>query len=278
VDVLSVILSAFGFAGLVYGLSSLGEAAAGHATAPVWIPLTVGVVGLTLFVLRQLRLQKTDRALLDLRTFKSPGYTISVSLMAVMTIALFGVIILLPIYMQRVLNFAPLAVGLLLLPGGLLMGFLGPVVGRLYDRFGPRPLAVPGAAAVSLALWTMTLFNEQTTFAMLLVTNLVMYAGFAFMFTPLFTSALGSLKPHLYSYGSATLATIQQVGGAAGTALFVALYTVQSVALSTAGAPDPVALAGGVHVAFLCGAIISLIGVAGAFFVPKPVSEFAPTH
>lgn len=274
VDALSIILSAFGFAGLVYGLSSLGESAAGHATAPVWIPLTVGVVALTLFVLRQLSLQKQNRALLDLRTFTAPGYTISISLMAVMTIALFGVIILLPIYMQRVLYFEPLAVGLLLLPGGLVMGLLGPVVGRLYDRFGPRPLAVPGAAAVSLALWTMTFFNEHTTFVMLLVTNLVMYAGFAFMFTPLFTSSLGSLKPHLYSHGSATLATIQQVAGAAGTALFVALYTVQSVALSASGAPTQLALAGGVHVAFVCGAIISLFGVAGAFFVPKPVSEF----
>jgi len=274
VDVLSVILSAFGFSGLVYGLSSLGDAAAGHTVAPPWIPLSVGVIALALFIMRQLRLQKTDRALLDLRTFASRGFTISIALMAVMMMALFGTIILLPIYMQRVLDLQPITVGLVLLPGGLLMGALGPSVGRLYDKVGPRPLVVPGAVVVSVALWSMTMFDQTTTFVMILIANSMLSAGLAFMFTPLFTSSLGSLTPSLYSHGSATLATIQQVAGAAGTALFVALYTLTSVRLASDGASDHIALAGGVHTAFLCGAIISLIAIVGAFFVPKPDSEF----
>lgn len=276
VDVLSVILSAFGFSGVVYGLSSLGEAAAGHPTAPPWIPLSVGVVALALFIVRQLRLQKNDRALLDLRTFSSRGFTVSVALMAVMMMALFGTVILLPIYMQRVLGIEPLSVGIALLPGGLLMGLLGPVVGRLYDKVGPRPLLVPGAITVSAALWAMTMFDQKTPFPLILVVYTVLCAGLAFMFTPLFTSGLGSLKPKLYSHGSATVATIQQVAGAAGTALFIALYTLTSVHLGGQGTTDPIALAGGVHTAFLCGAIISLVAVVGAFFVPKPESEFGP--
>jgi len=276
VDVLSVILSAFGFSGVVYGLSSLGEAAAGHPTAPPWIPLTVGVVALALFIVRQLRLQKDDRALLDLRTFSSRGFTVAIALMAVMMMALFGTVILLPIYMQRVLQVEPLSVGVALLPGGLLMGLLGPFVGRLYDKFGPRPLLVPGAVTVSASLWAMTMFDQQTPFAMILIVYTVLCAGLAFMFTPLFTSALGSLKPHLYSHGSATVATIQQVAGAAGTALFIALYTLTSVHLGGQGTKDPAALAGGVHTAFVCGAFISVIAVVGAFFVPKPDPELNP--
>ncbi|MEP6481285.1 MAG: DHA2 family efflux MFS transporter permease subunit [Rhodoglobus sp.] len=274
IDALSVILSAFGFSGVVYGLSSLGEAAAGHATAPSWIPLTVGVVALALFIIRQLRLQKSDRALLDLRTFTSRGFTISIALMAVMMMALFGTVILLPIYMQRVLDLKPLDVGIALLPGGLLMGLLGPVVGRLFDKIGPRPLVVPGAITVSAALWTMTLFDRHTSFAMILVTYTVLSAGLAFMFTPLFTSSLGSLKPHLYSHGSATLATIQQVAGAAGTALFIALYTLTLVHQGEQGASMHDARAAGIHSAFMWGAIISLLAIIGAFFVPKPDSTF----
>ena len=67
---------------------------------------------------------------------------------------------LLPIYLQQVLGLTPLQTGLLLLPGGLLMGLLGPVVGRLYDRFGPRALLLPGPVATGLALWSATLLGD----------------------------------------------------------------------------------------------------------------------
>ena len=65
-------------------------------------------------------------------------------MLAISMMALFGTIILLPLYMQNVLGLDALQTGLLLLPGGLLMGLLGPFVGRLYDRFGPTVLRGPG--------------------------------------------------------------------------------------------------------------------------------------
>ncbi|HEV7955537.1 MAG TPA: DHA2 family efflux MFS transporter permease subunit, partial [Marisediminicola sp.] len=125
VDVLSVLLSALGFGGLVYGLSTFGEASAMSMTSP-WISLSIGVVALAAFILRQLRLQRKDAALLDLRTFASRTFTFTIGMLAISMMALFGTIILLPIYMQTVLGLDALETGLLLLPGGLAMGLLAP--------------------------------------------------------------------------------------------------------------------------------------------------------
>jgi len=281
-DVLSVILSAIAFSGLVYGLSSLGQAANGAAVMPSWIPLTIGSVFLLVFVLRQLSLQRTDSALLDLRTFTSRTFTMSLTMLAVSMIALFGTVIVLPLYMQNVLQQKPILIGLTLLPGGLLMGLLGPLVGRLYDRFGPTPLVVPGAVVVSAVFGGFSFLTPTTPVWVIIVAYLVLCLGLAFLFTPLFTSGLGALPPHLYSHGSATLATIQQVAGAAGTAIFVALLAIGSGGAAAelgqpgAGPVDTQALAAGVRLAFMVGAFVSLAALALAFFVRKPPAAEIP--
>ncbi|TFD22564.1 MDR family MFS transporter [Cryobacterium sp. TMS1-13-1] len=265
IDVLSVILSAFGFGGFVYGLSNLG----GAATAG-WLPLGIGLVALALFVLRQLQLQRTDRALLDLRVFTSRTFTLSISMLSISMLALFGTIILLPLYMQNVLGMTALATGLLLLPGGLTMGLLAPFVGRIYDRRGPTILLVPGSFLVSAAFWAMTRMGETTEPWMLMVAHIGMSAGLSLLFTPLFTSGLGSLKPSLYSHGSAVVGTVQQLAGAIGTALFIAVMTSQSATLIAQGVNEVSATAAGIRGAFLCGAIISLFAIPAAFLVRRP--------
>ncbi len=270
-DVLSIILSAFAFGGLIYGLSSLGEAVAGNAVVPPWIPLGVGGLSLVLFVLRQLALQRGERAFLDLRTFTSRGFTVAVILMVIMMGALFGTVILLPIYTQDVLGLEPAASGLLLVPGSLLMGIAGPFIGRLYDKVGPRPLIVPGAILVSLMFWSLTMLSETTPWLFVLAAHVGLSLGLALMFTPLFTSSMAALNPRLYSHGSATISTVQQLAGAAGTALFIALLTIGQVTATANGASETSALATGVHNAFMAGAFISLLAVVAAFFVPKPV-------
>jgi DHA2 family lincomycin resistance protein-like MFS transporter len=270
-DALSVVLSAFAFGGLIYGLSSLGEAVSGDAPIAPWIPLTVGGVALVVFVIRQLALQRTDRAFLDLRTFTSRGFTVAIILMVVMMGALFGTVILLPIYTQSVLGIEPAASGLLLVPGSLLMGVAGPFIGRLYDKVGPRPLIVPGSILVSLVFWGMTMLNQNTPWWLVLTAHVLLCVGLAFMFTPLFTSSMAALNPRLYSHGSATIATVQQLAGAAGTALFIALLTIGQVTAVAHGADKVSALATGVHNAFVAGAFISLLAVIASFFVPKPV-------
>jgi DHA2 family lincomycin resistance protein-like MFS transporter len=277
IDVFSVVLSAFGFGGIVYGLSLVGGVVSGTSSsaAPMWIALAVGVLGVATFIWRQLALQRHDRALLDLRTFQSKNFAISVGLMTIMMAALFGTIILLPIYLQNVLHLAPIFTGLLLLPGGLTMGLFGPTVGRLYDRFGPKPLLVPGAIGVSAVLWSLTLVTDQTSPWLLLVAHIVLSVALAFMFTPLFTSALGSVEPRLYSHGSAIVGTVQQVAGAAGTALFVTILAAQTATVAATGASVEVATASGIRAAFLVGAILSLAAIVGAFFVRKPADMMA---
>lgn len=275
-DVLSVILSALGFGGLIYGLSSIGEAASGHAPVPVWIPLVVGVAALAAFVARQLQLQKVDGALLDLRVFQSRSFTLAVVLVVVVMAALFGSLILLPIYIQQVLGLDVLTVGLMLLPGGVLMGVMAPIVGNLFDKFGPTPLVIPGIVIAAGALWGMTTFDQTTSIAWVIAVHLTLNLGLALVFTPLLTSALGSLPHRLYPHGSAVMGTVQQVAGAAGTALFVTIMTVASAAAVSGGDDAVTATAHGVHSAFLVGAIVASAAIILALFVrraPEPVED-----
>lgn len=274
-DVLSIVLSAFAFGGLIFGLSSIGESAEGHAPVPIWIPLVLGSVALVAFVLRQLSLQRADRALMDLRTFGSRQFSIAIVMMAVMMSALFGTLILLPIYLQQVLGLSTLETGLMLLPGGILMGVLAPIVGRLFDRYGPRPLVIPGALIASATLWWMSTLGETSTVPLIIAMHMTLNLGLALMFTPLLTSALGSLPPNLHSHGSAIVGTIQQVAGAAGTALFITTMSVVASAELTGGASGLAATAAGVHSAIVWGAVISLASVALSFFVRKPADGLA---
>nr|WP_314256793.1 MDR family MFS transporter [uncultured Devosia sp.] len=269
-DVLSALLSALGFGGLVYGLSLLGEGAHGYAPVSGWMAAGIGTLALLVFVVRQIALQRNDRALLDLRTFLSPAFTVSLVVIAISMMALFGSLILLPLYTQNALGLDVLQTGLLLLPGGLVMGLMAPLVGRAFDRVGPRPLVIPGSVIVSAMMWAMTLLDQHTPVILLLAGHVVLSIGLSLMFTPLFTSGLSALPPQLYSHGSATISTIQQVAGAAGTALFIGLMSMKMGELSAAGAALPEATAGGVHLAFLCGGAISLVAVLASLFVRRP--------
>jgi DHA2 family lincomycin resistance protein-like MFS transporter len=269
-DVLSVILSAFGFGGLVYGLTTIGGGGVPVGWMPSWGPLVIGGVALALFILRQVQLQRGDRALLDLRTFLSKNFTLSIIMFAISMMALFGTLILLPIYLQNVLGLTTLSTGLLLLPGGLVMGALAPVVGRIYDKRGPGVLLIPGSFIVSAALWSLTMVTDTTPVWMVLIVHIVLSVGLALLFTPLFTSSLGSLKPALYSHGSAVVGTIQQVAGAAGTALFVTIMSTRATTLIATGDNPLLAQTDGIRAAFLVGAIISIGAIVVSFFVRKP--------
>jgi DHA2 family lincomycin resistance protein-like MFS transporter len=282
IDVLSILLSALGFGGVVYGLSQFGgEGASGGATIGI-VSLVIGAISLALFVWRQIVLQRVDDALLDLRVFRTRNYTIAVIVMAILALSMFGTLVLLPQYLQNVAGLEPLQAGLILLPGSVLMGVLGPVMGRVYDARGTRTLLVPGTIMVSAALFFYSTVGEHTAWWMLVLAQTVMSVGLAMSFTPLFSSSLGSLRRHLYSHGSAALNTIQQVAGAAGVALLTVTYSSILHAGEQEGLDTAVAGAPGARLAFLTAAIISLGAVALSAFVRKPAddidAEFAGGH
>lgn len=260
-DVLSVLLSAVAFSGLVYGLSAVGESASGHSAVPPWIPVVIGAAALAVFVARQLRLQREERALLDLRPFTLRPFTVGLTLTAVSMMSLFGALILLPLYLQGVMGVDPFTTGLVVLPGGLVMGLLGPVVGRLFDKVGARPLVLPGAVVMSGGLWLFTTLTPGSPLWTVVAFHVVLVLGISFMMTPLMTEAMGSLPPPLYSHGSAILTTLQQVAGAAGTALFI---TVTALASTGDGAGVDQA---GTHAAFLVAAVLSLGAVGLSLLV-----------
>lgn len=283
IDVPSVILSAFGFGGLVFGLSQIGGATAhGGASAAdvaagesamlsLIVALTVGVIALALFVWRQLRLQRRDEALLDLRVFSSANYSISIVQILLVSMAFFGAITVLPLYMQQVLGVSASVTGLVVLPGALVMGLLGPIVGRIYDARGTRVLLIPGALISSSVLWFYTTLGETTPIWVIAVAQTALSVGLALSFTPLFTASLGSLKPAFYAYGSAVLSTVQQVAGAAGIALLVAVYT--SASAGVTGEVDVAAQAAGIRSAFMVAAIISMPAIIGALLIRKPADS-----
>ncbi len=273
-DATSVVLSVLAFGGLVFGLSSLGTAAHGGGSVPPWLPTAIGAVAMVVFVARQLRLQTAGHALLDLRPLGHRSFAVSVLLVVLSMMSLFGVLILLPLYMQDVLGLDAFTTGLAVLPGGLTMGLLGPVVGRLYDKVGARPLVPPGAVILCVALWAFTTLGASSPLWALIAMHVVLVIGISLMLTPLVTDALGQLPGELVSHGSAIVSTLQQVAGAAGTALFVTVMTLASA--------DPAAGtdATGARASFLCAAIIATVALPITLLVGRrraenPASEAA---
>lgn len=273
IDAASVPLSAVAFAGLVYGLTLVGESDHGGQGIAAWVPLSVGAVAMVAFGARQVWLQRRDRAFLDLRPFAHRRFTVSLVLVILGFMALFGAIIMLPLYVQDVLRQSALVAGVVSLPGGILMGLAGPLVGRIYDRHGARLLVVPGSLLLCGALWGYATLTATSPIWEIIGLMTVMMLGLSMMFTPLMTDALAALPDRLYSHGSAILTTLQQVAGAAGTALFI---TVMTKASASGGAPD----LPGVRAAFTVAAVIGVVVVVVGLFTgrrPLPAGG-TPVH
>ncbi len=277
VDVLSVVLSALGFGGLVYGLTQLERGVDGGNPTGLVVPVVVGVVALTLFVLRQRALQVHDRQLLDLRTFRSRTFTVGVGILVVAFGALLGTGVLLPLYLQDLRGLTAAETGLFLAPGGIMMGLMGPVVGRLYDKVGARVLALPGTIALALLLLGLSRATLETPIWLLVVLYTGMMLTLGFAFTPSMTAGLNSLSPQQYSSGSALVGTLQQVGGAAGTALLVTVMTVRESGLEAVGVAEAQAQMTGIELALTVAAVLAVGAVVLATMLPgRPPRAGAP--
>ncbi|BCJ87817.1 DHA2 family efflux MFS transporter permease subunit [Effusibacillus dendaii] len=219
-DLLGIVLSTIGFGGILYGFSEAGNN--GWDSAEVLISLVVGVSGLILFVWRELSEKKP---MLEFRVFKFDVYALTTVINAVITMALFAGMMLLPIYLQSIRGFTPLQAGLLLLPGALIMAAMGPVAGAIFDRIGARWLAVVGLAITAITTWQFTRLTTDMPYSTILTIYIVRSFGMSLLMMPIMTAGMNQLPPRLNSHGTAMSNTIRQVAGSLGTAFLVTVMT-----------------------------------------------------
>ena len=263
----SVLLSAIGFGTLVYGLSEFGHGGDDRVRGAVFA--LVGLVFVTAFVVVQLRLQKVDRPLLDLRTLRRPTYRLSLLIMALAFAGMFGSMLILPVYLQNLRDLSTLETGLLMMPGGLAMGLLGPRVGRWFDAHGSRPLVLPGGVGAVVALGLFTQIGLDTPIWLVLVAHVLLMVSLALIFTPVFTLGLGDVPPHLYSHGSSLFGALQQVAGALGTAIVATLLAWRTTHLLEQGEGPLAAQVGGMTAGFWFGVGLTLVVLALLFRLPN---------
>jgi DHA2 family lincomycin resistance protein-like MFS transporter len=158
------------------------------------------------------------------------------------------------------------------------MGVLGPVVGRAYDRFGAPRLVVPGAVLMLLTLGLLTRVTPTTSPWLVLADHVVLMVALALIFTPVFTSGLSVLPPHLYAHGSAILGSLQQVAAAAGTAVVVSVMAGRAASSAAGGAAPLVAMSDGIRWGFGVGAVLAVVTVAIAWAVRTPKVDPAGAH
>lgn len=277
IDWASVMMAALGFGSLVYGLSLFGEGPGRVGLGIAFVVAGAAIIGA--FAFRQITLQRKGAPLLDLRTLRSRTFGISLALLSIGFLAMLGSMILLPLYLQNLRHLTPLQTGLLVMPGGLAMGLLGPTVGKLFDKFGARTLVIPGSIGMVVSLAGFTQVSATMPYWQILGLHMLMMVSLAAMFTPIFTLGMGALPAHLYSHGSSMLGTLQQVAAAFGTALVVTVMSARATQLVTDGVPPGEAQLSGMQWAFGVAAVLAVVTVALSFMLPNraaPSEDGAP--
>ncbi|MFJ7755891.1 DHA2 family efflux MFS transporter permease subunit [Peribacillus muralis] len=264
-DVQSVILSSFGFGGLLYGFSIAGNA--GWGSPQVILTIIGAVIVLAWFIIRQLKL---EQPMLEFRVFQYKTFTLAMTLVIVVFVTFIGGMTMLPIYMQRMAGYTALESGLMLMPGGIIMGILSPVTGRIFDKVGAKWLAISGLGIVTVGISMLTNISLETSFFYLAFVNTVTMVGVTAVMMPLTTAALNALPPKLIPHGTAMNNTIRQVAGAIGTAVLVTIMT------NSALDPNEYGIEGAVHgvsVAFMVLTFVSIVGIILSFFIKGSRSE-----
>ncbi|WP_152657538.1 DHA2 family efflux MFS transporter permease subunit [Oceanobacillus sp. CFH 90083] len=224
-DVLSIILSSFGFGGLLYGFSSAGDPDMGWSHPAVYVTLIVGVISVITLILRQLRMEDP---MLEFRIFRYPMFALSSAISVVLAMALFSGMILIPLYVQTVRGFTPFEAGLLMLPGALVMGIMSPITGRLFDKFGARTLTIIGLTITGITTYFFTQLDMEITITSLMVIFAVRSFGMSMVMMPVMTNGLNQLPMHQNPHGTAMNNTLQQVSGAIGSALLITVMNSQT--------------------------------------------------
>ncbi|PIC86097.1 MFS transporter [Sporosarcina sp. P20a] len=259
-DYLSIVLSTFGFGGLLYGFSIAGNTGWLHAN--VLLSLIVGAISLAWFILRQLKL---EQPILEFKVFKYGVFTLATSLGMIVFASMIASTVILPLFMQTMLGFNALHSGLMLLPGAIVMGIMNPVTGTIFDKYGAKWLLLSGFTILTVTTFMFANLSVDTTFTYLAILNAVRMFGIAMIMMPSTTLGLNQLPNHLISHGTAMNNTFRQIAGSIGTAALVTIMITSDL--------DNGTIAGqiqGVNTAFFVSGCISIVGLLLALLIKNP--------
>ena len=214
-DVLGLALLSIASSTLVYGLSELGTHSSLTAPSVVW-PIAISIVLTAVFIWHALRV---ERPLLDVRLYANRVFGAASLTTFGLGAALFGAMILVPLYYQEVRHESVIVTGLLVGPQGLGMLIVMPLVSRFTQRFGGGRVALGGVVILSLATIPLAFVGGSTSIAFISVVLLLRGVGIGFSFMPAMTAAFAALRPDQLSDATPQLNVLQRIGGAIGTAV-----------------------------------------------------------
>lgn len=252
-DKRSIVLSTFGWGGLLYGFSIAGSA--GWTSLEFILATGVGLASLLWFFLRQMNL---EQPLLNLAVFQSRQFSLTTTLSILVFVLLIGTQTLIPLFVQNVLQLSALKAGLILLPGAVLMGLASPLAGTLFDRFGIRGLSIGGFTLLVLAMFLLSRLSPNTPPGWIILMSSLHMLGVTTLLMPLITAGINSLPSHLIAHATAMNNTLRMAGASIGTALLVTIMSVGQLAAVSQGAEQ--ALAQGIRLAFWLALALALLG------------------
>lgn len=280
IDVLSLVFSTIGFGSLVYGFSSVGSSDNGFLSMAVLLTISTGLLGIALFTLRQFKLKDP---VMDLRVFKYPMFTHGVLLFLIIIMVMFASEIILPIYMQGPLALTAATAGLILLPGALLNGLMSPIMGAVFDKYGPKVLMIPATLVLSATMFVLSRLTIDTSLWIIVVSYIVLMLAISAIMMPAETNGLNQLPKRLYPHGTAVMTTLQPVAGAIGVSLFLSILNarqlkiLQQSATPTDAATINAAMVAGVELVYFIAFVLSIGAVFLSFMayraVPKELDE-----
>jgi len=231
-DVLGLALLSPGLALLIFGLAKT-NGHDGFASPSVIIPAAIGLIALGLFIRHARRI---DYALIDLKLFANKVFSAANVTLMLVIIAVFGGMLLLPLYLQNVRGESAFDTGLLLAPQSIGAMIAMPIAGRLTDATGIGKIVPVGLALVALSILGLTQLSADTSYWLLGVELFFMGLGMGCAMMPTFSGAMQTLRRSQIARASTTLNINQQVGASIGTAVLSVLLAHQlSVKLPGSG-------------------------------------------
>ncbi|MFR0608915.1 DHA2 family efflux MFS transporter permease subunit [Limosilactobacillus mucosae] len=219
-DWLSLLISTIGFGSVLYGFSSVGDK--GWTNAIVWGSILLGAVLIAVLVWRQNHLA---HPFLNFKVFKTPEFALATLLSSVVMIAMVGVELVLPLYLQIVHGMSAFHSGLTLLFGAVMMGVMSPITGSLFDRYGARRLAMTGMFVLTVGTLPFAFLTRETSIFDVVFLYAVRMFGISMVMMPVTASGMNALPFNMISHGTAVNNTIRQVASSMGSAILISVLT-----------------------------------------------------